>query len=753
MKTLYITLFIFLFILPTTTTVFGQCIEKGISTNPQNPINNEKPEKQNTFDWQSTIFDVNSNYVGGSQIHSPFYQTGNLPLQHFVLTPDERKHENGWELIAYDFGFDEQGNPVTTPTTYVYLVLYNKYTGIMRVFVAGEKPGVLLNSALIQLSFSKPGTEFYTSALSNASNIFALDKFENDSQGPTAAATSTYLASGSKWFFADFHMAYDPCTCFYESLINIRVQLIQEAEIEISGVTNATITSTDNGADTEVDDGFSFDLKGLVEAGKKAQKSYKSIKAFTDEQADALKLNDTDGDDEKAQENKEDKKNTLESFKTLLSKSKILKAGLKAAPYVAGALEIVDFFVGGGKETSGPNEVKILPMSMQGDIELSGTINLSVNELDVSFFTPGAKNNEIRNPEKLYPYYNEVMGVFNLLETPKLIQVRLPGFLFSSSYITAGYKVSLDHVKYTVNPAANINWAESEIYAGVSFKDGDALISTPVLPIDKLENLFFKNHNPNITDIKLRILLNLKRAEAGPNTQNILMQLAYPMTNDLSESAYIPPFVGYTALGDEPGVTYTRNQKLSYFSGTWDKVILGGDISVIDYSNIPGISHHTHTAYGGFEIEAGTTLPENLELIQDFPVLTERAMSPATPAEINLFCTSDEYKDARIPFAKTIDGSEEVEEEESFSQLLNAYPNPFNKSTTIPYQIVEEGQSVRVTVMDMLGREVAVLVEEDHHEAGRFETVFTTNDLPSGIYLYTLTVNGERTSKRLVLTE
>jgi len=80
--------------------------------------------------------------------------------------------------------------------------------------------------------------------------------------------------------------------------------------------------------------------------------------------------------------------------------------------------------------------------------------------------------------------------------------------------------------------------------------------------------------------------------------------------------------------------------------------------------------------------------------------------------------------------------------------LYQNYPNPFNPTTTIRFSLtpslsqwerVSEGR-VRVTLkfFDMLGREVATLVDGELH-AGEHSVVFNAKGLASGIYFYRLT--------------
>lgn len=82
--------------------------------------------------------------------------------------------------------------------------------------------------------------------------------------------------------------------------------------------------------------------------------------------------------------------------------------------------------------------------------------------------------------------------------------------------------------------------------------------------------------------------------------------------------------------------------------------------------------------------------------------------------------------------------------------LEQNYPNPFNPSTHIGFTLRQAGK-VKLAVYDVLGREVAVLVNRGL-SAGRHEVTFRSDDLPSGVYFYKLS-SGEssRVRKMVVL--
>ncbi len=77
------------------------------------------------------------------------------------------------------------------------------------------------------------------------------------------------------------------------------------------------------------------------------------------------------------------------------------------------------------------------------------------------------------------------------------------------------------------------------------------------------------------------------------------------------------------------------------------------------------------------------------------------------------------------------------------------YPNPFNPTTVINYQLPKDGM-VTLKVYDVLGKEVATLVN-DNRSAGYYSVEFNASNLPSGIYIYTITSNHFIQSKKMLL--
>jgi hypothetical protein len=86
-------------------------------------------------------------------------------------------------------------------------------------------------------------------------------------------------------------------------------------------------------------------------------------------------------------------------------------------------------------------------------------------------------------------------------------------------------------------------------------------------------------------------------------------------------------------------------------------------------------------------------------------------------------------------------------------RLLQNYPNPFNPTTIIEYSVAAaDGGSFAVSlrVYDALGREVAVLVDEEQ-APGRYSVTFNAGGLSSGVYYYRLMAGARSAQKSLML--
>lgn len=104
---------------------------------------------------------------------------------------------------------------------------------------------------------------------------------------------------------------------------------------------------------------------------------------------------------------------------------------------------------------------------------------------------------------------------------------------------------------------------------------------------------------------------------------------------------------------------------------------------------------------------------------------------------------------AEFDFGVVNDVDSEIDPSTLTFNLNQNYPNPFNPNTVIGYQLPVSGL-VTLKVYDILGREIAVLVNEEK-PAGQYDILFDASNLPSGIYIYRLTTDETYLSKKMTL--
>lgn len=92
-----------------------------------------------------------------------------------------------------------------------------------------------------------------------------------------------------------------------------------------------------------------------------------------------------------------------------------------------------------------------------------------------------------------------------------------------------------------------------------------------------------------------------------------------------------------------------------------------------------------------------------------------------------------------------------TENEVPVDYSIKNYPNPFNPTTTINYQLPKDGM-VTIKVYDIIGKEVATLVNEAK-SAGYYKADFDASKLTSGVYICSIQASGFNKSIKLLLTK
>jgi len=84
--------------------------------------------------------------------------------------------------------------------------------------------------------------------------------------------------------------------------------------------------------------------------------------------------------------------------------------------------------------------------------------------------------------------------------------------------------------------------------------------------------------------------------------------------------------------------------------------------------------------------------------------------------------------------------------------LSQNYPNPFNPTTNINFSI-PKAQNVSLKIYDMMGREVASLINNEVLKAGEYKADFNAANLTSGVYYYALKTDEFVSTKSMILVK
>lgn len=230
-----------------------------LTTNPANtnwpspPY--DQPYKKNTgsnlFDWRQQWFNVqmpNTAYTGYSQLLSPFWQTSSSDHLWNIIgfgleTPGKADFQpaDGWELIKRDFGVKADGS-VNNSQARVgpYFILYNRFSGTLRVIgylPAGDGGFPVIN---VRLSLANDGGNKPTGlfAYYNRDADIATTVARPMDQTTSVASIVTPAKLGAAAnipFFADFQLAYDPCTCNFASALEVSFEKVQTMKVDLYG--------------------------------------------------------------------------------------------------------------------------------------------------------------------------------------------------------------------------------------------------------------------------------------------------------------------------------------------------------------------------------------------------------------------------------------------------------------------------------------------------------------------------------------
>ncbi|UTW67457.1 T9SS type A sorting domain-containing protein [bacterium SCSIO 12643] len=406
------------------------------------------PDITGGFDWRLELLNDGEVYIptGPQQVNfgSPFFYPQGQPNLNIPAVPllKDFRPEDGWEVVYYDFG--TPSNAVNDPV----FVLYNRYKGILRVFMLLINDDAEAKKAIVYLEWAENSNNVkmgnaYLSGYKTPMD--AMNKFNSTHSNIQFAKPNQYVVDQHFWLFADFPIIYDPCICEKESFLLFRASLIQESDIEMiinqNPINNSQVVQ--GGVTNTGSDWFKATFSG-IQTGSKQTKVIKD--SFTQ-----IKVSEA-----------QQKQTQTAPLKNLINAG-ILSTANSWLNGISGVMNLLDFFIAGGADEHKETNVAMVPSS-----KAWGTITTSNDYIKQKVLAPGADGAQNLNP-LLVPKYHNPLGIINLMEAPEveyieynmLLSTPTGALLPNGQNIVSRlpkvrqYKLKKD-IKFALNPHSNL---------------------------------------------------------------------------------------------------------------------------------------------------------------------------------------------------------------------------------------------------------------------------------------------------------
>ncbi len=312
---------------------------------------------------------------------------------------------------------------------------------------------------------------------------------------------------------------------------------------------------------------------------------------------------------------------------------------------------------------------------------------------------------------------------------------------------------------YVCNDTTTGKTDDIKIYPPIS-SWGTAHTDSPVRTIDLPDGVYKGlTVSPDgsllfVSDYNNRTILKYKGTPTGGYTQEMGFQCTI-LANDSNASGLRPAFIGMAFKSPENILFATATRyRSSTFSYGWSRAYLinpntGAMVSSDSAVSVIDFAQWNFQMTGGYNLRTGGTTPGNVSGYASQYMLAFDANGDLY-TQSHYGWTVDKWHYTGTLPTVSLTGVEKMDDAIPTSiELGQNYPNPFNPTTVVSYQL-SVASSVDLRVFDLLGREVATLVNAVQ-SPGTYKVTFDASNLTSGTYLYTLTAGGTSITKKLTL--
>jgi photosystem II stability/assembly factor-like uncharacterized protein len=339
-------------------------------------------------------------------------------------------------------------------------------------------------------------------------------------------------------------------------------------------------------------------------------------------------------------------------------------------------------------------------------------------------------------PEKTPDLYS----VSIYADTLPIVVGKKGSILRSTNHGTLWTAIKNGEDNYTKNPLYKV-WIYEDSAGVATGKKGTVLKTTNVgttwsgtsnLAIEKMTDIFFLDTATGWAVGKKGAMM---KTTDGGTTWTAMNDSGTPWTKvNLNRISFWNETKGF-AIGDKGTVLYTNDG-----GTTWSSYTVS---TKIKFTNLAWIKENQAYAIGKKGV---VTMIEPMGYASVTPTNVKNdlyGISVSSATELWVVGKKGIILYGQPVTAFTRNDYEAVESSEISSfELLQNYPNPFNPVTLISFQLPVSSQ-VTMKVYNLLGQEVATLLNNEVVDDGEHEVEFDASHLPSGVYFYRLTGRSE----------
>lgn len=357
------------------------------------------------LDWENADFMPTPS--GQSPIPAPWVGQGSIASVYGLDIVNDRKAIDGWELLYNTFTSNSPG-PLVNP----YFILYNKYRGLMRIFIYVTTPFIAPSSYL------QDGISVVSSQETSLLNFVGKEAVDPESPNqknynqiqPAPSDGSMPLAS-NKWYMMQYELAYDPnlSNTLYNTIqLSWHLNYYNIQEIRLNGTMKGDIVQSFIGQSSG---GNSNNISSILGPGTAGLLKNVGTGVIAGIGSSFLDRNTIANPQPGKPNNKFGLDNNI--FNSL--KTGISGAFQSSVGGLPGA--IIGFLSGivGGAST-------IVPLNFQIETEIelkgSGTEKGSLPSMPISFYIPGTSG--LSAATGYIPTYNKTLGVLNITGKPSI---------------------------------------------------------------------------------------------------------------------------------------------------------------------------------------------------------------------------------------------------------------------------------------------------------------------------------------------